>query len=324
MILIFSKNTDLSTYEVIKWLKFFKNKFILICEKEAVDFFQTVEIENNTLLFQFKGYDFSIEDISSIWYRRGGLSYLNFQVEPVDDFVKSLKKFAYLESEKIFDFVKAKLEHIPSIGSSNMTVNKLDLLSKAKELGISIPKTIVTTKKQKLKDFFKLCKGEMITKPAWEVFIHPNKDFITDCYTSLVTIEDLKSLNDTFFPSLFQERINPDFEVRTFFLAGNFYSMATIRHQKSRNNDNVDIRRTYNQKNRLLPFKLPHKVQSKLNELMSEINVNTGSIDLLVRDGKYFFLELNPIGQYDQTSKQCNYCLDKKIAKELIKIRSKR
>ena len=39
MILIFSKNNDFSTYEVINWLKFYEEKYILICENDIDDFF---------------------------------------------------------------------------------------------------------------------------------------------------------------------------------------------------------------------------------------------------------------------------------------------
>ena len=52
--------------------------------------------------------------------------------------------------------------------------------------------------------------------------------------------------------------------------------------------------------------------------LMHDLELNTGSIDLVLgQDGKYYFLEVNPCGQYRMTSDPCNYYLDKLIAKTL-------
>jgi D-alanine-D-alanine ligase-like ATP-grasp enzyme len=49
-------------------------------------------------------------------------------------------------------------------------------------------------------------------------------------------------------------------------------------------------------------------------------NLDCGSIDLIYStDEKYYFLEVNPVGQFGMVSYPCNYQLEKKIAIELIK-----
>ncbi|MPT35513.1 MAG: hypothetical protein E2604_10600 [Flavobacterium sp.] len=59
----------------------------------------------------------------------------------------------------------------------------------------------------------------------------------------------------------------------------------------------------------------------KLKKLMKVLKLNSGSIDMLVSsNNEYVFLEVNPIGQFGQVSKPCNYYLEKQIAKELNKI----
>lgn len=53
---------------------------------------------------------------------------------------------------------------------------------------------------------------------------------------------------------------------------------------------------------------------------MNTLNLNTGSIDVLKGiDGKYYFLEVNPVGQYLSPSISCGYCVEKNIAEWLIK-----
>ena len=88
-------------------------------------------------------------------------------------------------------------------------------------------------------------------------------------------------------------------------------------------NDNktkVDFRK-FNQKNpnRMIPYQLNEKIQIKLKKLMKKVGLNMGSIDLLMSTkDKIYFLEINPVGQYDFVSKSCKYDLDYRIAKYLI------
>jgi D-alanine-D-alanine ligase-like ATP-grasp enzyme len=71
---------------------------------------------------------------------------------------------------------------------------------------------------------------------------------------------------------------------------------------------------------RYVPFKLPEELEKKLDKLMRQVNLNTGSIDMILTEkNEYIFLEVNPIGQYGMTSVPCNYYLNKIIANYLIK-----
>ena len=95
--------------------------------------------------------------------------------------------------------------------------------------------------------------------------------------------------------------------------------MAIISQEDQKNM--IDFR-NYNLKdpNRFVPYKIPSFVEAKLRNVFDELQINTGSVDL-VKDinGNYIFLEINPIGQFGMTSIPCNYNLEKKIAEYLIK-----
>jgi glutathione synthase/RimK-type ligase-like ATP-grasp enzyme len=54
---------------------------------------------------------------------------------------------------------------------------------------------------------------------------------------------------------------------------------------------------------------------------MSILKLNTGSVDLIFseEDNKYYFLEVNPMGQFGMVSKPCNYYLEKEMAQYLTK-----
>src|SRR5688500_5360277 len=79
--------------------------------------------------------------------------------------------------------------------------------------------------------------------------------------------------------------------------------------------------RKYNEKkpNRYVPFKLPDEIDQKIKLLFKKIDLNTGSVDLIVdKDDNYFFLEINPVGQFGMVSDPCNYFLEKNVALKLI------
>ena len=66
-------------------------------------------------------------------------------------------------------------------------------------------------------------------------------------------------------------------------------------------------------------FELPEDLNQKLILLMKRLNLMTGSIDMIKStNGLYYFLEVNPIGQYGEISESLNYGLDEEIANFLI------
>jgi D-alanine-D-alanine ligase-like ATP-grasp enzyme len=52
---------------------------------------------------------------------------------------------------------------------------------------------------------------------------------------------------------------------------------------------------------------------------MKDLSLKTGSVDFILdQNDKYYFLEVNPIGQFGMVSYPCNYNLEKKVAYFLI------
>ena len=69
---------------------------------------------------------------------------------------------------------------------------------------------------------------------------------------------------------------------------------------------------------------MPIEITKKLSKLADFFGIKTGSFDLVkTENNEYVFLEINPGGQFEMVSKPCNYFLDQKIAKELIKTSKK-
>lgn len=84
----------------------------------------------------------------------------------------------------------------------------------------------------------------------------------------------------------------------------------------------LDFRRyNWDKPNRYIPYKLDTATKLNINKLMRKLNLNCGSIDMIKgKDGKLYFLEVNPTGQFGMVDFPCNYGLHKLVAEQLIKM----
>lgn len=253
--------------------------------------------------------DFNINyKVKIIYSRRGSYNFL-----PSSNYEKELYRYLKKEVNDVVYLVES-LEHenVTRIGSlhAELTNNKMVNLQIAKNVGFKVPHTIITNCKADLVRFHEQFKN-VITKdlkhpPSW---IDSTNRFIYNG-TFKISKKHLHKLDEFFVPMIFQELIDRKFEIRTFFFVDMFFSVAII----PSDNSIVDIRNTYSQ-NRIVPFKLPQKVEDKLFELSKKLRMNTFSSDIVVdRNGDFVFLELNPMGQYDFVDQFGNHNIPREIA----------
>src|SRR5262249_43210309 len=153
----------------------------------------------------------------------------------------------------------------------------------------------------------------VITKPIGEMPMFSVRGCPYLLYTEELDEERIARLPARFTPSLFQESLEKECEVRTFFLAGELFSAAIFSQTDSRTR--TDFRRyNFKRPNRIVPYRLPEDVARKLTRLMGLLGLLTGSLDLIcTKDGRLVFLEVNPIGQFGMISDPCNYHLERVV-----------
>lgn len=334
-VIIFSEDTDTTSNLVILWLKVFKVNVKRINIKNELVVFSSFFLSNNKknedkLILKHGKDVFTLYKgcIYSLWFRRGiikvtdGLVKLDKINIPINDKIKSELishlncEFSSLK-EGIYTFIN---ENIKSVSNPlSYQINKTRTLIAAKKNGLNIPETLITNNKKELILFYEKCDKNLISKGIQEVCAINEKNEAWATYTCLIDDLFLQDLALEFEPSLFQLKIEKVVEIRTFFYKGKCHSMAIFSQGDSQTE--VDFRR-YNSSvpNRNIPFKLPIEIEVKLCKLMNNLNLVTGSIDLIYsKDGKYYFLEVNPVGQFGFVSEQCNYDLERIIAIDLLK-----
>ncbi len=327
MILILSDvNMDETTNLVIDWLDHHKADYIRLNGLDLVNQSKfSLAINDDQLNIENDDFTFpDVDDIEIVWFRKWLSDELSNNVNFPEDSDWQLKcsTAEHLSSEQygvskyLFNTLRDK-KWLTKPATLRKYNHKMDQLMIAKQVGLEIPATIVTNQRVELGKFIST-HGKVICKSITdaEVFLYNDNMYVP--YTITLSSSDLHEVPKQFFPSLFQEALDKDFEIRTFFLNGEMYSMAMF--TQSSEGTKSDFRKyNYSRPTRSVPFKLPESISQKIAAFMALFDLNCGSVDLIrTKDGKYYFLEVNPTGQFGMVSYPCNYNLEEKVACALI------
>lgn len=310
MVLVLSFNEyEQCTDPVIDWLLYYKVDFIKLTQKDLYDK-STIQIDIVNNIFMYRGINL-VEKINCIYYRRfedvldlplrKGFPLDQVKFELKYELKDLIKYIYYLFKDKIW---------FPNPNS--VSIDKLTALSIAKSCGLRIPSSTIINNKNDALNF--ISKQEtVVTKPIRFSGYFVNGNTTYNMYTNKLQSKELFKWNvNIFFPTLLQEKITKEFEIRTFYLDGEIYASAIFV-----DNENYDdIKRQFSSSNiKWLPFKFPKEIETKIQSFMNRISLNTGSIDMIKKiNGDFIFIEVNPVGQFIAPSGRCNYYLEKKIA----------
>lgn len=199
--------------------------------------------------------------------------------------------------------------------------NKLDQIRFALRHGVGIytPDTIVTTNPDELREFyakhkgricFKLQKGAVIKTPQGNRVV----------YTNMVTEENMQNADSvSSCPSLFQEYIEKDFEIRIISTDNTSTGIAIHSQDSDLEGSRIDYRRYDFDKVKYEKVELPEEVQRFCASMLKHYGLNFGAYDFIYsKDKRYVFLELNPNGQWLWLEEQSGFNLTKQIVENLI------
>lgn len=318
MILINSIHGEVSTDQVMRWLYGAQTEVIRLNDEVKV---KAISYENGCFCLQLMdSQQVDLSNLTGYWYRRGHFRMQAAQLEVGEEsFDHKYQDYIGHEQQSVMDFFLHHLKtQIPHIGDSQscMDVNKHIVLQEAQAMGLQVPQQIITGNKRAVGTFLQE-HGRIITKPLHGSFTYHNDEYWYPTYTEEVTQEMLADMPEQFQPSLFQAWIPKKVEIRSFYLLGEVYSMAIF----SQNDDQTatDFRK-YNddRPNRTVPFRLPADLEKSYCLLMEKLGFESGSADFIYTpDKEFYFLEINPVGQFGMVSGPCNYPLEKRIAEHL-------
>src|SRR5262249_55239703 len=265
---------ETSTEEVMDWLRSWKVPFIRINGSDIDSRGgPLISISNTGVKDRLTADDVTVDtdEIRVVWYRRWAYRNSYRSADLFRDHMHSTTINIYATFFHIFRELQGVSHFLFSRMASarwlsdpaNASVNKLQALKLAAEMGLDIPETIVTTSMEEVRKFAAR-HGEIITKSISEMLMCNFDGKLYANYTSSVPEEFL--VNEAWqgtFPSLFQEKLRKKYEIRIFYLDGECYSMAMFTQDNAMTQ--TDFRKySYARPARNVPYRLQPQVEDRL------------------------------------------------------------
>lgn len=295
-------STDLICYELHK-----RNKRFLRLNR---DYFRKYEIlyslQESTMFVKIDEMEYSISNdtIKGIYFRA-----------PV--FLRSHKKYNLNEQlyrsqwssfiRNLISFDKAKWINHPV--STYQAENKMYQLKCAKEIGLNVPKTYIGNI---LPQYISSYTNYIVKSLDTALFYSDSQELFT--YSSIVNGEELLDANIKDAPIILQECLEDKQDLRVTVVGDKLFSISITNKGKNIYGDWRKISKNdlvYKETN------LPKDIATKILKLMKQLGLVFGGVDLAVMDNKYYFIEVNPTGEWGWLSSGSDIPVDKAIVDEL-------
>lgn len=256
----------------------------------------------------------STDQVQAVWMRRLFPPYLSQELAPQFQAACARESLATLDG--FWDSLR-EARWVDNLQQINAAENKLHQLRVASEVGLIIPRTLVTNNAESAREFFSQVKGKMVAKllVPLSTSMKGSPFFL---YTSAVKEEDLLDAQTLrYSPMVFQEKIPKQWELRVVFVNGNFFVGAL--DASVYNASTLDWRCAKNEACVWQPYELPLKVKLCLKEFMARFGLLFGAFDFIVTPAEeYVFLEVNPVGEWGMLERDLGYPISSAIASALL------
>ena len=325
MILLLSQPFDHSTNKVIDWLGYFDAEYVRIPlhPTKSLSFCSaSIGERSSDVLFRDADMEIALSDISSVWFRGGDL--INMEEASMKEFGetdigKASAEFLTWEWTSMNSWFNGLPMTKRHLGNPFLyETNKLMVLEKAKAVGLSVPVTRIFSKREDISAFFEECNGNMISKAIYNSFNFKRDNELYAHPTLKVALDNINRLPDKIGPSLFQQEIEKKIDLRICVVGDQVFCGAIFSQSNPKTRTDFRVY-DHARPNRIVPFNLPDIIAKKIFGLMKSLNLNFGLIDMVLStDDEYYFLEVNPIGQFDSLSVGCNFPIERTIAEYLV------
>ncbi|MFH7028994.1 MAG: MvdC family ATP-grasp ribosomal peptide maturase [Heteroscytonema crispum UTEX LB 1556] len=256
----------------------------------------------------------SNEQVQAVWMRRIWQPKLSKDLAPQFQAACTRESLATLEG--FWDSLR-EARWVDNLQRINAAENKLRQLRLAQEVGLVIPRTLVTNNAEEVREFFSEVKGKMVAK-----LLTPLSQSMSGSsfflYTSAVKEEDLLELESLrHSPMVFQEQIPKLRELRVVFVDGKLFVGALDASVYS--TSTVDWRNYNTDTCMWQPHDLPSEIAFRLKIFMATFGLVFGAFDFIQTPaGEYVFLEVNPTGEWGMLERDLGYPISEAIAQALL------
>ncbi|MDR6515761.1 MvdC/MvdD family ATP grasp protein [Chryseobacterium camelliae] len=300
-------NVDLfSAYLKSKNIPFFR------LNSDHINHLQKISIGRDSFeLTDEQGNTVSSSDIKGVWNRKA------WTITVPENMDEDYQRIFINEYNCLRYNLITSLEHLPWINpyeaEKKIDGNKIYQLRTARKNQLRVPETLFSNDAEKITSFFyRHCNGKAVAKLHGVM----SKSMAGEHMLSTMIIEEgsLESIEDiAYCPMIFQPYIEKSYELRIVYVDGVFFT------GKINNSENADWR-IANSNYSWSAYELPEHICLNLIAMMQEMGLCLGAIDMIRgKDGNYYFLEVNPQGEWGMLQKELNFPIAETIADYLIK-----
>lgn len=315
MILILSNKFDISADYVIRLLRKRDIEYLRLNTEDLINLSASIHFPNLSYEIKRENSEWNLARTRSIWFRRPGKP---FEFTPRDKrppsstltFIEN-QWHTFIEGLKGFD----NIFWVNHPDNNHLGENKILQLDLAQKLGLKIPRTCITNNKDEALGFQKLCDGKIVSK-ALSLPLIEEEDTDFFIFTNVIeSLENASQLEFNLAPTIFQELLDDKIDYRLTIVGDDHFSVRVIR--ESNKKESVDWR-VVKKGIKFVPTELPKDIIDKCIQLVKKFNLVFGAIDIVQANDDFYFLEINPNGEWAWLQKEAKL----PIAESLVNVLS--
>lgn len=288
--LIISSTIDFSTDLVCYQLMMSGEKFYRLNRDEFIKHNIVVDLQKKSMMISIEDEEYNIqfEQLKGVFYRSPVFLRTQAKAElSVQEQLERNQWSSFLRNLIIF-------QNANWINNSVYTYraeNKMFQLCVAESCGLQIPKTYVSNISVNMLEREK----KYIVKSLDTALFYDtqnNKEMFT--YSNVVSGEELQDYELASAPIIIQEFLNPKVDCRVTYIQGKLFPVKILQNGEGLYGD----WRLRKDELKYVPFQLPPNVSMAICKLMQKLEIQFGGIDLAIVGEKYFFIEVNPTGEW--------------------------
>jgi glutathione synthase/RimK-type ligase-like ATP-grasp enzyme len=251
------------------------------------------------------GEQVDLTEVGAVWYRR--LRPFKMHDDLADE---TGRLFAWSESNEALLGLWYSLDcfWMNRPMADEVAQRKIRQLQLARQVGLSIPETLVTNEPTVARDFVQLHGPGNVIRKAFRNIPQAPRETIVVRDEELALIDSVR-----YAPVTFQRYVPADLDLRVTVVEDDIFAAAIYSQPEYK----ADYRRGLGSA-KVVPYELPQDVAEGLLALMKAFDINYGAIDLrLTPEGEFVFLEVNPAGEFLFISERTDQPIPAAIAASL-------
>lgn len=243
--------------------------------------------------------------VGAVWYRR--ISPYGFHEELVD---QTARLFAWSEANEALLGLWYSLDTYwmnPPLADEE-SQRKIRQLQVARQVGLSIPDTLVTNQPDAAREFIAAHTGNRVVRKAFRNIAQAPRE------THVVGEADFALLDSVrYAPVIFQRFVPADLDLRVTVVGDEIFAAAITSEDAYAADYRPGLASA-----KVVPYALPDSIATRLLALMRVFGLQYGAVDFRVTpEGDHVFLEVNPAGEFLFISRRTGQPIAEAIAATL-------